>query len=280
MCGADNRYEMLRDTIEKIEPYFDKIHIIDNGSTDSTPRLADYSSKIIYKRIDHWDGNWTTCYYEAIKEICENEWFIFHDSDERPSPQFLKNLRKIVRWADQGNLNVLAVQSCHHHYDDRGQLCSNYEQVINQPGFVKWNFIKRQNMVIKAFGGHTGFHLSNPRVRLLREFDPQCFYNHYKSTSSTRLSAFAHGFMFPNSMDGLKPYAAEILSVREKLGIDHIQQLYHMLYTKEIPEPMLQLIANWEFAKAEAREVWELIIRDQCKFNLCTHCDKPCCSYF
>ncbi len=279
MCGADNRYEMLKETIEIIEPYFDQIHIVDNGSTDATPTLALLSPKVIYTRLENWDGNWPKCYFESIRGVCEGEWFIFHDSDERPSPEFLKNLKTITQWANRYRFNTIGVQSCHHSYSDDGAVISIYADVISKPGYEKQNFIKRQDMVINAFGGHTGFHLMRPRVRSLWDLNPHFFYNHYKSASSTRISGFAHGFMYPTTFDGLKPFANEIIKLREELGIVSIQQLFSMLHSKEIPQKMRELISKWEFADREAKEVWELIIRDNCQFNLPTFCNKPCCAY-
>ena len=277
MCGADNRYHMLKETIEIIKPYFDKIHIIDNGSTDETANLVQLSPKVTYKRIEDWNSNWALCYAQSIRQVCKNEWFMFNDSDERPSPELLKNLRSIVKWANENQVNAFAVQSCHHSYDDQGNVTSSYEHVLSNPGFVKVNFLKRQDMVIKAFGGHTGFNLNDSKIKALRELNPKYFYNHYKSHSSMRVSLFTHGFMYPTSFSGLKPFASEILKLRRDLGINEMKQLFQMLYDKKIPEPMRKLIAGWEFASGEAKQIWELIIRDNCRFNLPTHCDKPCC---
>lgn len=142
MCGADNCYEILKKTITIIEPYFDEIHIIDNGSTDQTPTLVNLSPKISYQRIENWDGNWAKCYFESIRFVRKGEWFMFHDSDERPSPEMLKNLREITTYGDMHNINTFSVQSCHHTYDDSNQGFSSYYNVIANPGFTKDNFLK------------------------------------------------------------------------------------------------------------------------------------------
>ncbi len=279
MCGADNRYKMLKETISIIEPYFDEIHVIDNGSTDETPTLANLSPKVTYKRIENWDGNWARCYFESIRNVRKNEWFMFHDSDERPSPELLKNLRQITRWANANHVNVFTVQSCHHNYDDAGNGTSSYEKVISEKDFEKHNFLRRQDMDISAHGTHSGFHLKNPKSYSLSDLSPFYFYNHYKSVSSVRVSSFC-GIMYPTFFSGLAPYTEEILRVREELGITKFSQLYQMLYTKEIPQKLLDLISTWEHAPgSEARESWELVIRDGCFYDIPTTCDQPCCAY-
>ena len=279
MCGADNRYQMLKETIQIIEPYFDEIHIIDNGSTDETPSLVNLSPKVTYKRIENWKQDWSKCYFESIRFVCKNEWFMFHDSDERPSAQLLKKLRSLTEWANHHHVNSFTVQSCHHTYDDHGTMSSNYKNVVQTLGHEKVNFLKRKDMDITAFGGHSGFHLLRPKTKRLRELDPECFYNHYKSLSSGRLSTFTHGFMYPSTFDGLKPHAADILAVREEMGINDIQQLFQMLYVKKIPQKIMDLVAKWENSNGEPRQIWELIVRDRCEFQLPTHCKEPCCAY-
>lgn len=279
MCGADNRYKILKETIQYIEPYVDEIHIIDNGSTDETPSLVNISPKVSYLRIDNWDGNWAHCYEQSIRNVCYGEWFMFHDSDERPSPQMLKNLRSITNWADQNHVNTFAVQSCHHVYDDNGQGFSTYENVIDRLGFVKENFLRRENMKISAFGGHTGFNLINKKSYQIRNLSPHYFYNHYKSVSSVRVSSFTHGFIYPTTFSGLESYAKEIIQLRLELGITKIEQLFDMLHTKKFPQKLLDLVATWQHSGKEAEVIWELIIRDQGYHVLPTECDKPCCDY-
>jgi glycosyltransferase involved in cell wall biosynthesis len=280
MCGADNKYAILKETIEIIEPFFDEIHIIDNGSTDETPTLVHLSPKISYKRIENWNGDWTRCYYESIRYVRKGEWFMFHDSDERPSPELLVNLKEITQFAEQRNINSLSVPSCHHSYDDANHVHSNYDKVlVSTNSFTKENFLRRENMVIRAFGSHTGFQLFEKKAMPLRKISPSFFYNHYKSSSDVRISVFTQGFMFPTSFSGLQPYAHEILRLREELGITEITQLFAMLHTKKVPQPMLDFISKWEHVKGEPHEVWELIIRDRCTYQLPTHCDQACCKY-
>ncbi len=153
MCGADNRYEILKETIEIIEPYFDEIHIVDNGSTDATPELVKISPKVTYLRIDNWDGNWTTCYLATIRNVCKGEWFLFNDSDERPSPKLLQEIRWLTLVGDRLGYNVFALHSCHH-FDEDGMVSA-----VLSKDFSKYNLLKREDMKISAFGGHSGFHL-------------------------------------------------------------------------------------------------------------------------
>lgn len=134
-------------------------------------------------------------------------------------------------------------------------------------------------MKITAFGGHTGFQLFKKKGMSMRNLSPFFFYNHYKSYASVRVSSFAHGFMFPTTFTGLIPYANQIISLREKLGITKIGQLYEMLYTKIIPQQFLDLINTWEHAGREPEVIWELIVRDHCEHPTPTHCDMPCCAY-
>lgn len=279
MCGADNCYQILKETIEIIEPYFDEIHIVDNGSTDQTSTLVNLSPKITYMRIENWDGNWPRCYYDAIRYVRKGEWFVFHDSDERPSPEMLKNLQEIIRFANLSRINTFSVQGCHHSYNDMNQGSSQYYAVIANPGFTKANFLKRDDMKIAAFGGHTGFQLFKRKAMELRDLNPHFFYNHYKSRASVRLSSFAHGFMYPTTFGGLQPYADQIIQLRNELGITKMSQLYEMLYTKNIPQKILDLVSTWEHVGREPQEVWELLIRDNCEHQVQTHCDQPCCAY-
>lgn len=279
MCGADNKYEMLKETIQIIEPYFDEIHIVDNGSTDETPSLVELSPKVTYQRIDNWNNDWTLCYFDAIKNVRYGEWFIFNDSDERPSPKLLKHLREVTQQADATGINTLSVSSCCHFYNDNGACSTNYKSVLTSDGFTKDNFVKRLNMKISAFGGHTGYHLLKRKAAPLRSFNPEFFYNHYKSISSIRVSGFTHGFIYPTSFGGLSPYASEILKVRKDLGITSIAQLFNILHTGDVPQPIYDLVSQWEFSKGEAREVWELIVRDACHTQFPTQCNQECCRY-
>ena len=92
MAGGDNRYPYLRETVRVSQPCFTTIRIVDTGSTDETASLAAHPS-VHFERILGWDDDWPRAYLQVINGIPENDWFLFVDSDERPSQLLLDHLQ-------------------------------------------------------------------------------------------------------------------------------------------------------------------------------------------
>lgn len=101
ICALYNEEVEITDLIVHIEPYVDRINIVDDGSTDKTLYLLDIYKKydkaghiLNFKTIPH-TGLPETVKNEALKMVQDGSWVIMLDADERFGPGVLDS---IVRW--------------------------------------------------------------------------------------------------------------------------------------------------------------------------------------
>lgn len=121
-----NEENELPDLIAHVESYVDRMHFVDDGSTDQTLQILEhykmvYRDRLNYKVIPH-TGLPETVKHEALGLVSDGSWVLMLDADERFAPGVLA---KIQDWVNDG-MNVHGIS------DEISHVYFHQYEVIDQ----------------------------------------------------------------------------------------------------------------------------------------------------
>lgn len=190
LYGIDDRYDIVRNTVNVCEPYFDEIQIVNSGPIEFQEKLKNINSKLKIRQIEFYHGDkefcWRAHYYGS--EI--GDWVMWLDSDERPSQELLDNIDNIIESCEKENKTSTKFLSYTHYYNDGKMTYHDCDVDVfvssrkNDPGtsflfdrFIQINDITNPNSV---FGDH-GFIKSDINHHASKYFP--FVINHYKTNA-------------------------------------------------------------------------------------------------
>lgn len=89
-----NEEENITHCLESIKNYVDEILVLDTGSTDQTPQLAQQLGAVV--RYGTWENDFSKARNESIKEA-RGKWILFLDADEEISEETGRALRELAK---------------------------------------------------------------------------------------------------------------------------------------------------------------------------------------
>ena len=290
LAGADNRHAYLRDTVRVSQEFFAAIHLIDTGSTDETESLSQ-ADRVCYRRIDGWRDDWPQAYSESMRDIPHGDWFLFLDSDERPSQHLLDHLQEDLQRLEFDGLNCGQLPGVMHlsgrptpaATQDLASLLrvwpATHEEFLCNPCWTKRNLIQRlPTTYVAANGAHCSFCQAPERSRYLPRF-----YNHYKSEREIAASTVLC------SWHCLEAYGVPIgssewqrhLELREQTGLGSAGSFLRVVQAGQLPKEWLAFWETLEHSSLPTMvEYWKFAFR----YGFSTRaepslCGNVCCRY-
>jgi glycosyltransferase involved in cell wall biosynthesis len=291
-AGADNRAKMLGDTFRVIRPFFKTIHLLDTGSTDNTPDLAQEYNLNYFRQEGLNNGNWAPTIELALSQVPVGRWFVYMDSDERPSPHFLDQLFDNVRYLEKNNLgqgqvfNILHLDGKHVEF---GEDVNTHVQSWENEGRIKGGRPKRNPFCKGAInryfrnkvttnGPHFGIDSYNRKYAWL-----PTYYNHYKTTNQAEISWVMCSWPFCK-YHGL-PKDSEEEALFQRIAVEHNiptgQELQARARAGTLPTELLDATKQWNGSKynlLQAYYNWANVYNFEIR-NESPYCGKACCSY-
>lgn len=90
---AKNEEEVIADAIDSVRDVADEILVIDSKSTDRTVEVAEFAgAKVIKHKFENFAAQRN---FAFSKSKCD--WVFYIDADERATPEFKKELQKIIQ---------------------------------------------------------------------------------------------------------------------------------------------------------------------------------------
>ena len=285
LAGADNRYTYLRDTMRVSRDYFAAIHVIDTGSTDRTESLA-AEDRVHYQRLDGWLDDWPQAYSAATRDIPYGDWFLFLDSDERPSQRLLDHLINDLETFEAGGVNCGYLPGLLHlsgrpvtaqtHEETAlfDALPATHDDFLQHPCWTKRNLIKLlPTTYLIANGPHCSFVQSLECGRYLPHF-----YNHYKSereiAASTVLCSWTciEAYGVPQSSHEWQHHQA----LRELTGLRTAVEFLQAAQAGELPKVWLDFWNTLEHSYLPTLvEYWKFAFR----YGFALQCESSPCGY-
>lgn len=215
LYGIDDKYSIVKKTIERCKNYFDNIFIINTGGLYTEEKLKSISCENlkIYDQDFLW-GDTDSARRYALNLCNDNDWLFWLDSDECPSKLLLNNLKKIVDRAESQNFANIRFPSSNHVFN---LIDGNIVDVCQHNPYKKCGVgypydenidIKSQTFLfnrmlkkikgayfLSSCGGHSQFAQANDSWMY-----SNYLINHYKSYKTACISGMLHTWssMRPN----------------------------------------------------------------------------------
>ena len=137
LYGSDDRFQLVKETIDVCYGYFDTIRISNTGPKTLSIKLREcLPSSVIVEDLDHFLGDLDSARRSLYYDLPENDWFMWLDSDERPTQILLDNLDNLISDAEKENASFISFYNFHHQYDENSR---NYN--LNEFGGYPWKWM-------------------------------------------------------------------------------------------------------------------------------------------
>lgn len=215
LYGIDDKYSIVKKTIDRCHGYFDRIIIINTGGVYTSQKLKNIiCSKIeIYEQDFLWGDTDSSRRY-ALNLCDKNDWLFWLDSDECPTKMLLENLTSLVTEAEKFGYGNIRFPSSNHIFDIINGSVVNisihnpykeggagypyqYNTSLKNDTFLFNRMIKNIDgaYFISSCGGHSQFGQKNDQWMY-----SNYLINHYKSYKNIYVSGMLHTWssMRPN----------------------------------------------------------------------------------
>lgn len=288
LTGADNRADYIRDTLNVSEGYFKEMFVIDTGSTDDTEVIVKHSPAR-HVPFPEFHDNWNDAFSRALTVVPAGEWFLFMDSDERPSQVLLDNIVADCEFMQGCNVGIGSIPNVLH-YDGRacespdGKGSSVIERfpkdnrAFNQAGiWTKSVIIFNEGVRVESNGSHSGFVSKRPSY-----YFPH-WYNHLKTPSQLVKSAMLCSWcdISTYSVSRGSQEWRDHERLKSETGLKTSRDIDRAIRTNSVPQAFMDLWKSWENSKFEtAREYFRWAHVYGFQLTSSQHrCGDICCRY-
>ena len=107
LYGCDDRYELTTNTVKVCRPFFNSIKILNSGPVEFRNRLQQgVGSDIEVLQLKQF-FEIETCRRAQIRDIPYDDWVMWLDADETPSPILLFNLDKTTQMCEDSGYTLI-----------------------------------------------------------------------------------------------------------------------------------------------------------------------------
>lgn len=304
LYGIDDRFDIVKNTIQVCEPYFDKIHIVNSGIVEFEEKLKKIHNKVEIRTIENYHGDKEFCWRAHYYGLDDGDWLLWLDSDERPSQFFLNDIDHIIQECDSNNLsNVRLIAFNHYKNNDLISYQDNctYEDILNYykngsgsiflfDRFIKIN--KSETNPISVFGDH-GFIMSNKEHHGRWKYKCHTM-NHYKSDKQFAITCTLTMFFNPlthfSDLDRINGTINSeefkvFESFKEKTGIFTQNQFYKSIVIDKNVDVIndFKQMCNTDLFKNSKylfNGMYNWVAKHDLDFSMIDYyCGKNCCKY-
>ncbi len=225
LYGCDDRYELVTNTVKVCKPYFDSIRILNSGPHEFRERLQKAVGDVEVTQLKQF-FEIESCRRAQVKDVPWNDWVMWLDADETPSPTLLASIDKDVDYAESHNIDLIRYYWSELtegvHYPPAIVPATDAEYKANgDTVFAAQRFIKKRPgwKLQSSFGAHELF--QNVDSRWMYAPSPM---HHHKSYIQYYQSVTFSGFMNPTShYDARKPLS-DVLNTPEYKALKAFQK--------------------------------------------------------
>lgn len=257
-----NELHNIKPLVGKCREYFDRIIVVDGGSTDGTVEYLQAMDCTVVNRP--WDDNYGDSYQAHMDECSEGDWILIMDSDEIPSRPLLLELRNIVARSEDGQKYSMVHLPDILHID--GVPTKKWADIPNAygPGIFTKPILFRYNYNrLQVSGAHVSVMADGPSI-----YVPLPYY-HMKTAKSFVVNDVLHAFLEPENQGYTKQEADRFKDLLKRMEIENTSDLRHYCDTYFIDDganhynaldaEFLDLIKEWyeKYPDNPKSRIWE-----------------------
>ena len=166
LYGCDDRLSYTKDCIEVSRPYFDTIGITNTGPIEFYQKLKETFDENVLIRHHQNFMDIESSRRLLLDDVPWDDWVLWLDADERPSPDLLENIRRITVEADSEGIRTIKLVWFEHCEGnptppDSSRVPKNHDEYMKDSSgvFCPSRLIKKcKDLQIKSnFGAHECF---------------------------------------------------------------------------------------------------------------------------
>lgn len=128
LYGADDRFQIVKQTIDVCKDYFDTIKIVNSGPIELERKFNDLPNNTSIETLNYFFGDLESARNALIHDVDLGDYILWLDADERPSQSLLDNLDKIIFKLEKTGIYSGRFPGWNHLWDDNGkQLCEKWD---------------------------------------------------------------------------------------------------------------------------------------------------------
>lgn len=128
LYGADDRFQIVRQTIDVCKDYFSSIKIINSGPLELEKKFVDLPNNTTIETLNFFFGDLESARNALLYDVDVGDYVLWLDADERPSQHLLNNLDKIVFELESTGIRSGRFPGWNHLWHDDGrQLCEVWD---------------------------------------------------------------------------------------------------------------------------------------------------------
>jgi len=245
LYGADDRYQIVRQTLDVSKDYFKTIRVVNSGPDELKNRFHDLPDNTTVETLNYFFGDLESARNSMLYDVPVGDYVLWLDADERPSQLLLENLQEIGEEAERRKIWGVRFPGCNHEWNPDGTHRHGTWDFNNENAFPKTaedygmklhlaehgkgphplgtvgRMVKKVNSLISAntnFGGHGNIlNWKNNHDMFVTRYPIMHFKHDIMIYQSSVTCTYVNPCLHAPIKNGYKPYAesAEFKKLRE-----------------------------------------------------------------
>lgn len=121
LFGADDRYQLVQQTIDVSAEYFDTVRIVNSGPSELALQFHTLPKNVCIETLNFFCGDLESARNAFLYDVDLGDYVLWLDADERPTKLFLDNIDKIIAETEQRKIWGVRSIGCNHLWADDGR---------------------------------------------------------------------------------------------------------------------------------------------------------------
>ncbi len=173
LYGADDRYQIARNTIDVCDGYFDTMKLVNSGPPELSNKFRWLPKNTFFENLPCFFGDLESARNAFLHDVDVGDYVLWLDADERPTQYLLDNLDRITWELDKSKIYAGRFPGWNHLWADDGkQLTEDWKYEVSQR--FPENFDDYSSKHIKFLKGQVTIEPVPTIGRMVKKLSPFC----------------------------------------------------------------------------------------------------------
>lgn len=137
LYGADDRYQIARQTLDVCKDYFHTIRVVNSGPPELKDKFKDLPPNTTVETLHFFFGDLESARNAMLYDVDVGDYVLWLDADERPSQLMLDNLEFIASEVERRQVWGVRFPGCNHEWNTDGTPRHGMWDFDNRDAFPK-----------------------------------------------------------------------------------------------------------------------------------------------